>query len=60
MARLVRGCLTTRPQQKGAEEHERDPQQEDQQDAAKGKDIAGNHMDKTMWVLNPKLRHLLK
>ena len=40
MARPVRGCLTARPQQKGAEETERDPQQEDQQDATEGKDIA--------------------
>ena len=40
MARPVRGCPTARPPQEGAEEPERDHQQEDQPDAAEGKDIA--------------------
>ena len=40
MARLVRGCPTDRSQQEGIEEPERDPQQEDQQDATGGEDIA--------------------
>ena len=34
MARLLRGHLTARSQQEGAEELERDPQQEEQPDAA--------------------------
>ena len=45
MARLVRGCPTSRPQKEGAEEPERDPQQEDQPDAAEGKDIADYDLD---------------
>ena len=45
MAKLVRGCLTARPQQAGAKEPERDPQQEDQPDAAEGKDIADYNLD---------------
>ena len=40
MARLVMGCPTARPQQEGIEDPDRDPQQEDQLDAAEGKDIA--------------------
>ena len=40
MARPVRECLTSRPQQEGAEEPERNPQQEEQSDAAEGKVIA--------------------
>ena len=40
MARLVRGCPTTRQQQEGAEEPEWEPQQEDQPDATNHKEIA--------------------
>ena len=40
MARPVRGYPTARPQREGAEEPDIDPQQEDQLDAAEGKDIA--------------------
>ena len=40
MARPVRGHPTARSQQEGTEEPERDPQQEDQSNAAEGKDIA--------------------
>ena len=39
MARLVRGCPTARSKQEGAEEPQRDPQQENQQDATGDKDI---------------------
>ena len=39
MSRLVRGCLTTRSQQKGEEEPDRDPQQGDQLADTEGKDI---------------------
>ena len=40
MARPVRGRPTARSQQEGIEEPDRDPQQEDQLDAAEGKGIA--------------------
>ena len=39
MVRMVRGCLTPRPQREGTTEPEEDPQQEEQTDA-KGKVIA--------------------
>ena len=39
MARSLRGCPTARSQQEGAEEPQRDPEQEDQSDASGGKDI---------------------
>ena len=39
------GWLTTRSQQKGAEEPERDPHEEDQPDATVGKDIADYNPD---------------
>ena len=45
MARLVRGCLTSRPQQEGTEEPEQDPQQQDQPDATEGEDIADYDTD---------------
>ena len=45
MTRLVRGCLTPRPQQKGATEPERDPQKEEQPDASEGKIIADYDLD---------------
>ena len=45
MARPVRGHPTTRSQQEGVEEPERDPQQEDQPDATEGKDIADYNPD---------------
>ena len=44
MARLVRGCPTARLQQ-CAEEHERDPQQVEQPEAAEDDDIADYDMD---------------
>ena len=40
MNRLVRGRPTTRLQQEGAEDPDRDPQQDDQSVTAEGKDIA--------------------
>ena len=45
MARPVRECPTARSQQDGIEELERDPLQEDQQDATGGKDIAEYNLD---------------
>ena len=45
MARPVRGCPTARSQQEHIEEPERDPQQEDQQDATEDKDIADYNQD---------------
>ena len=45
MARPVRGHLASRPQQEGAEEAERDPQQEGQLDTAEGKDMADYDLD---------------
>ena len=45
MARPVKGCLTARLQQEGAEEPERDPQQEGQPDATEGKDIVDYDLD---------------
>ena len=53
MARLLRGHLTARSQQEGAGELERDPQQEEQPDAAM-------IQKKTMRVQNPKMSQLLK
>ena len=40
MDRKVRDCPTVRSQEEGVQESERDPQQEDQQDATEGKDMA--------------------
>ena len=45
MARLVRGHPTTRSQQEGAEESERDSQQEDQSDTTESKDVADYNLD---------------
>ena len=45
MARPMRGCLTARSQQEGAEEPEKDPQKEEQPDAIEGKDIVYYHPD---------------
>ena len=45
MARPVRACPTARSQQEGAEEPERDPQQENQPDATEGKNIADCNPD---------------
>ena len=45
MARLVGGCHTARSQQESIEEPERYPQQEDQQDATEGEDIADYNPD---------------
>ena len=45
MARPVRGWPTSRPQQKGTEELERDPQQEGQPDATEGKDTTDYNPD---------------
>ena len=45
MARPVRGCPTTRPQQEGTEEPEQDPQQENQSDTTEGKDTADYDLD---------------
>ena len=45
MARLVRGHPITRSQQEGTDEPERDPRQEEQPDAAEGKDIADYNLD---------------
>ena len=45
MARPVRGHPTARLQQEGAEELERDHQQEDQPDVTEGKDIADYNPD---------------
>ena len=55
MARLVRGCPTTRPQQEGTEEPERDPQQEDQSDATEGEDIADYNPDVDYEGSEPKV-----
>ena len=55
MARPVRGCPTARPQREGTEEPERDPQQEDQQDATEGKDIADYNLDVDYVGSEPKI-----
>ena len=55
MARPVRGCLTTRPQQEGIEEPEWDPQQEDQSDAPEGEDITDNNLDVEYEGSKPKV-----
>ena len=45
MAMPVMGCPTARLQQEGAEEPERDPQQEEQPDTTEGKDIVDYNLD---------------
>ena len=45
MAKQVRGWPTARPQQEGAEEPERDHQQEEQSDATGREDIANYDVD---------------
>ena len=55
MARPVRGHLTSRPQQEGAEEPERDPRQEEQPGAAEGKAIADYGQDVGYEVSEPKV-----
>ena len=55
MARPVRGCPTSRPQQEGAEEPEQDHQQEDQPDTTEGEDIADYNPDVDYVGLEPKV-----
>ena len=55
MARLVRGCPIARSQQEGAEEPERDPQQEGQPDATHGKDITDYDPDVDYEGSEPKV-----
>ena len=54
MARPVRGYPTSRPQQEGAEEPKRDPQQEGKPDTTEGKDIADCDPDIDYVVSEPK------
>ena len=56
MARLVRGCPTAMSQQEGIEEPQRDSQQEDQQDAIGGKDIADYGLDVDYEGSEPKVK----
>ena len=55
MARSLRGCPTARSQQEDTEGPERDPQQEDQQDAAVGKDKEDYNLDVDYKGLEPKV-----
>ena len=52
------GYPTSRPQQEGAEEPEQDPQQEDQSDAAEGKDIADYDPDIDYVGSEPKVEQV--
>ena len=54
MARPVRGCLTARLQQKDAEDHEQDSQQEEQADAREGKVIVDYNPDVDYEQSEPK------
>ena len=54
MARPVRGCPADRLQQEGAEEPERDPWQEGQQDTTEGKDIPDYYLDADYVGSKPK------
>ena len=45
MARFLKEHLIARSQQDGAEEHKRDPQQEDQPDTTVGEDIEDYNLD---------------
>ena len=55
MARLVRGCPTSRHQKGGAEEPERDPHQEEQQNATESEDIADYDLDIDYVSSEPKV-----
>ena len=55
MARPLRECLTARSQQEGIEELERNPQQEDQQDATGGEDISDYNLDVDYEGSEPKV-----
>ena len=60
MAMLVRGQPTARPQIEGAEEPDRDPQQEDQLDPAEGEDIANYDLDVDYVGSEPKVEPMAK
>ena len=55
MARSVRQCPTSRPEQEGMEESERDPQQREQPDATEGKVIADYDLDVDYEGSEPKV-----
>ena len=52
---MVRGCLTVRSQQIGAQEPEKDPQEEDQPDATESKNIAEYNLDVDYVGSEPKV-----
>ena len=60
MVSLVRGYPKARSQREGAQEPNRDPQQEDQLDTAEDKDIADYYPDVDYWVHNLQLSQSLK
>ena len=55
MSRPVRGCPTARPQREGAEEPDRDPQQEDHFDAGEGEYTADYNPDVDYVGSEPKV-----